>query len=506
MAVPTYDELFNPTLTALHNLGGSAHIRDIEREVAEILALTEDQINEIHRGTLSKLVYRLAWSRTYLKKFGLLEKLSKGVWELTERGQNLHSVDKEEVKSFVRNSNNYPPVNDLEVLAGSDLDSQIESDLGDYIEIEEDNSYVEKDTSVSYEITDPFDPKEIDIKTKQMMLKALFDRINYQEIELLTDFQREGDLWDLTKQSRLIESILIRFPLPAFYFDGTNDDKWLIVDGLQRISTFKNFIIDKKIKDQPFALSNLEFLKSLEGLTYDDLPREMKRRIDETEITIYIISPGTPAKVKYNLFKRINTSGLVLEAQEIRHALNQGIPANFVKELASLSEFKKATSYSIKTNRMLDRDFATRFVSFYLLGYLNYEPDLDAFLNKGMVQINTLSEVRREDVKSRFIKSMSLAFDLFGPYAFRKRYTINDSKKPINKALFEVWSVCLCKLDSLAVETLLQKKDKLVEGFIQLLRTNVDFEKSITSSTGDKSRVVRRFEEIEKLIRNTLLL
>lgn len=495
MSVPQYDDLFNPTLSALHSIGGEAHIRNIEQEVAKILNLTNEEINEIHRGTTTKLVYRLAWSRNYLKRFGLLEKIERGVWGLTEKGRNTITVDKEEVKSLVKSERNN---------SQEDEDSAIEADLDDYINREEDNSQVEKEVSESYVITDPFDPKEIDIKTKQMMLKALFERIHHEEIDLLTDFQREGDLWDLTKQSRLIESILIRFPLPAFYFDGTDDNKWLIVDGLQRISAFKNFIIDKNIKGQSFALTNLEFLKDLEGATYDALPRDMKRRIDETEITVYIISPGTPAKVKYNLFKRINTSGLVLEPQEIRHALNQGVPANFIKELSLLSEFKKATSYSIKTNRMLDRDFVTRFVSFYILGYKNYEPDLDTFLNKGMVEINKLTDDERKEVKSNFIKSMKLAYDLFGDYAFRKRYRINDTRKPINKALFEAWSVSLAKIEKDKIGKLLDKKENLVANFINLLSNNADFEKAITSTTGDRGRVNRRFTEIEKLIKNTL--
>lgn len=495
MSVPTYDDLFNPTLSALHSLGGIGDVHNIEREVAKILNLTDKEINEIHRGTTTKLKYRLAWSRNYLKRFGLLEKIERGVWGLTSIGYKTNVVDKEEVKSLVKSVPNS---------SQDEEDRAIEADLDDYIVREEDNFQIEKETTETYVITEPFDPKEIDIKTKQMMLKALFERINHNEIDLLTDFQREGDLWDLTKQTRLIESILIRFPLPAFYFDGTNDNKWLIVDGLQRISALKNFIIDKKIKGQPFALKNLEFLKDFEDYTYEDLPRDMKRRIDETEITAYIISPGTPDKVKYNLFKRINTSGLVLEPQEIRHSLNQGKPADFVKELSLFPEFKKATSYSIKTNRMLDRDFVTRFVSFYILGVKNYEPDLDTFLNRGMAEIAKLTENELQETRSNFIKSMKLAYDLFGDYSFRKRYRVDDTRKPINKALFEAWSVNLARVEDKNIQKLIDNKEIITNMFINLLNSNVDFEKAITSSTGDRGRVNRRFAEIEKLISNIL--
>ncbi len=74
-------------------------------------------------------------------------------------------------------------------------------------------------------ISRPFDPKKIDIQTKQMILLAIINRLRDSAIDIMTEFERHSNLWDNTKQSRLIESILIRIPLPAFYFDGTNDEK-----------------------------------------------------------------------------------------------------------------------------------------------------------------------------------------------------------------------------------------------------------------------------------------
>ena len=81
-----YDDLFNPTLNALHNLGGSGSVGEIEEQVATLLKLTDEQINEIHRGNTSKLSYRLAWAKNYLKHVGLLENSSRGIWALTKEG------------------------------------------------------------------------------------------------------------------------------------------------------------------------------------------------------------------------------------------------------------------------------------------------------------------------------------------------------------------------------------------------------------------------------------
>lgn len=102
MSVPTYDNLFNPVIKALHELGGSGSVSEIDEKVAEILKLTEDEINEIHRGNRTKLSYRLAWARNYLKRYSVLENSARGVWALTVKGRETQKVDKDEVNHYVK--------------------------------------------------------------------------------------------------------------------------------------------------------------------------------------------------------------------------------------------------------------------------------------------------------------------------------------------------------------------------------------------------------------------
>lgn len=102
MAVPKYDELMNPALQALHNLGGSSSISEMEDEVIKILNLSEDDVADVHRGNTTKLSYRLAWARTYLKRFGLLDNSARGVWSLTQKGLQTRSINKKQVKDFVK--------------------------------------------------------------------------------------------------------------------------------------------------------------------------------------------------------------------------------------------------------------------------------------------------------------------------------------------------------------------------------------------------------------------
>jgi restriction system protein len=102
MPIPKYDDLFNPLLQAMHNLGGSASVAEQEDEVAAILKLTDKEVAEIHRGNRTKLSYRLAWARNYLKRFGVLDNSSRGVWALTTEGQKHQKLSKDAIKKFVQ--------------------------------------------------------------------------------------------------------------------------------------------------------------------------------------------------------------------------------------------------------------------------------------------------------------------------------------------------------------------------------------------------------------------
>ncbi|HTJ52340.1 MAG TPA: DUF262 domain-containing protein [Cyclobacteriaceae bacterium] len=351
----------------------------------------------------------------------------------------------------------------------------------------------------------PFDPTKINIETKTPSLDTLIKRIKNKTVQLNTEsyFQRQADLWDVVKQSRLIESILIRFPLPAFFFDATDDNNWLVVDGLQRLSSVRNFCVETDPKKR-LKLTNLEFLSHLNGETWDTLSGDLQRVIEEAQVVIYKIMPGTPTDVKFNIFKRINTGGLILEPQEIRHALFQGKPAIFIAELGQNKEFIKATHSKIKTHRMLDRDFANRFLGFYLFGYKNYTPDLDTFMSKAMASINDKTEVEINRIKEDFSEAMKLSLVVFGDQAFRKVFKDSKRLPPINKALFDAIATQFALLSPSERKALEERKADFKQGLKDLLNNDAYFFTSITSSTGDKNRVIHRHESVEMLIKNVI--
>jgi hypothetical protein len=363
-------------------------------------------------------------------------------------------------------------------------------------ELEEEEKQIRNENE---DVHEPFDPTKIRVDTRPMTIDLVIKRIKHNEINLAPDFQRQADIWDDKAQSLLIESILIRIPLPAFYMDATNEDQWLVIDGLQRLSTLKRFILDLKLR-----LNKLEFLTSLNGKTYEELPRNYQRRIDETILNIYLIEKGTPPEVKYNIFRRINTGGEPLSPQELRHALNPGKATKFLKKLADFQEFKNITNLSNKkTKRMDDHEFVLGFIAFTLTPYKDYpvKQGRDYFLNEAMDKINTMDTTMEEEIENNFKKAMQAAMDIFGEDAFRKISKKNTRKMPINKALFESWSVTLSQLSYQKIETLKQRKQVLKDKFIEYLEKDKDFLDSVSQAA---NKVEYRFIKIEKIIQETL--
>lgn len=341
----------------------------------------------------------------------------------------------------------------------------------------------------------PLDPTDIRIEAKPLPLEQIVARLAKDGIDLYPEFQPRAGLWNPIEQSRLIESLLIRVPIPAFYFDAGDERRWLVIDGLQRLTALKLFAVERKLK-----LKGLEYLADLNGKAFDDLPRHHQRRILETPVTAFLLREGCPPAVKLNIYRRINTGGQTLDPRQIRHALNQGPATRFLKLLAGSKDFKAAVGDL--GSGLEAQDCVLRVLAFRLTPPADYPGgDPEAFLAGQMARLGAADGKALRALKADFQRALSAARALFGPWAFRRPGAVPG---PVNRALLAAWAVALAGLNEQELEALQQQKEPLNQGFIKLMSNNPAFVEALSSATGDPSKIKLRFSAIETLIRETL--
>ena len=347
-------------------------------------------------------------------------------------------------------------------------------------------------------ILKPYDPTQIRVDPKSFSLRNVLDMIDDKDLDLAPDFQRMR-VWSPEQKSRLIESILLRIPLPAFYFSSDTDGYMQVVDGVQRLSTIHEFVRKKS-----FSLQHLEYLdRELGGNSFADLEGTIwAKRINSTQIIVNVIDPQTPTQVKFDIFKRINTGGTPLNSQEIRHCMSGMRSRELLKRLTSLKSFGVATGGRLAGNiRMADRELALRWVSFTLLENLDeYGGDriatLDDLLNATAELIDSDHSIDIEGLIERFDHAMIVADKLFGRHAFRKWNENDEHRYPINRALFEAWSV---PLGNIALDIADRKKD-IQRAFRSLCSNDPFFINCISAGTGNPVKVRYRFVKIQEIL------
>ncbi|RKN46791.1 DUF262 domain-containing protein [Streptomyces hoynatensis] len=340
-------------------------------------------------------------------------------------------------------------------------------------------------------IAKPWDPAQIRVSTSTFSLRNILDMIDEASLELAPDFQR-GKVWKPEQKSRLVESLLLQIPLPAFYFAEDSEGRFRVVDGLQRLSTLHAFV---RGGGDSFRLKGLEYLDQ-ENSGFGDLPVQWQRRIYNAQLVVNVIDPATPTEVMYDIFKRINTGGTPLNAQEIRHCMSKKRSREILKRMTSMPEFNTATNNLGGHIRMNDREMALRFSAFWLQGVDAYleKPAIDSFLERVTGMLDRPEEVPDEKVESLyadFRTAMTNAFLLFGEYAFRKWPEGTEARNPINRALFESWSVALTLYEAADLE---RRREAIVHAARRRMTEDFRYLEAITASTGDARRVRYRFE------------
>ncbi len=356
------------------------------------------------------------------------------------------------------------------------------------VEVEDANATNEE----TQESQRPWNPDQIRVTTSAFSLRNILDQIEEHSLELAPDFQR-GRVWNVGQKSRLVESVLLQIPLPAFYFAEDSDGAFHVVDGLQRLSTLYAYVRDPH---SAFPLRGLEYLDDIEGKHFADLSIQWQRRILNTQLIVNVIDPSTPSNAMYDIFKRLNTGGTPLNAQEIRHSMSRPRSRNILKRMTHTDAFTIATNGLTDHIRMSDREMALRFAAFSLLGLNGYleQPAMEPFLMHATRMLDDPRQVPDErvaELERSFTTAMENAYLLFGEHAFRKWPLGAVGRSPINRALFETWSVALADREP---QDLVHRRAAIVEAARDRMANDIDYLNAITSSTADRRRVSYRFE------------
>ncbi|MBW2003414.1 MAG: DUF262 domain-containing protein [Deltaproteobacteria bacterium] len=340
----------------------------------------------------------------------------------------------------------------------------------------------------------PVADRKIITSISEPEIKSLCEKIDKGKLVARADFQRNY-IWDTKPKlkSRLIESVLLRVPIPVIYTAEQDDGKELVVDGQQRLLTFYNFT-----KKDGFRLKGLRVLKELNGKNYSELGENLQDAIGDYPIRIIKILKESHKDIKFDIFERLNRGSVKLNEQELRNCIYRGSFNDLLKTLVKNKDFQRIQGLKDTHHRMIDAERILRFFAFCDLTERKYKGPLTSFLNNYMESHREISEKQKEDKTATFKKSVELCQTVFGDLAFR-RWQLGDDEDAngyredkINEGIMDVQMYAFTQYDK---RDLVGKATIIKDAFIDLMTKDRAFIESIERGTYDTNRVKLRTEK-----------
>ena len=316
------------------------------------------------------------------------------------------------------------------------------------------------------------------IRNESRTIYEVLRRINQDKYIMDPEFQRDF-IWNEDKQSKLIESVIMRIPLPVFYLAEDAQGRMIVVDGLQRLSTFDRYRKNElrlRLPDRP----------DLDRKRFNDISPKLQNRFEDCNLILYIIDSKVPDRARLDIFERVN-GGVPLTRQQMRNCLYMGEATRFLKEESKTNVFLRATGNSLRTETMRDREFVNRFCSFQLLNLEEYR-NMDEFLAKGLKKMNDKTELL-PILSEQFRHSLQNNHWLFGKHAFRKHKREQEHRNVLNASL---WDVMSTGLSHYLPHIIQERSTKLQDRFYCLMKDE-EFMDSITKSPNSAKQVNLRF-------------
>lgn len=330
----------------------------------------------------------------------------------------------------------------------------------------------------------PPQQRKLHTETADYTVSTLFSLLTDGKIKI-PDFQR-GYVWNRSQASRLIESLIIQCPIPVVYLSQEPNGDLIVIDGQQRLSSIKFFLNDA------IALQGLTAYPELNEYTCSQLDPRILDHIKNRTIRCITILKDTHPQIKYDVFERLNTGSVKLNAHELRNGLNQGSFMRLVNTLSSSKDFKAASSTK-KDSRMKGSELVLRFFAFKE-NRQNYEKPLSSFLDQfSSVHRNEADEVL-DAWAEEFVRAKELCLQYFGTDAFKMYNQELEKFGSFNSAIFDAQMIGISECGNEKVLSGNADSMKVKSAFITLF-DDTQFMASVQRATSDEVSVRRRIEK-----------
>jgi hypothetical protein len=326
----------------------------------------------------------------------------------------------------------------------------------------------------------PPEQRKLHTETYDFSVSTIFEYLTTDKIVIPT-FQRNY-VWNRTQASRLIESLIIQCPIPVLYFSQTEDERFSVIDGNQRLTTLKLFL------NNDFELSGLTTYPELNGSTFSSLDPRFQRHINNRTLRCIVILKETHPQIKFDVFERLNTGSVKLNAQELRHGIYHGTLVDLIEELSKEKLFQELTQTKNDTRMKCDE---------LILRYFALANSWNNYSNPFVTYLNTFSENNRNlnnssisTLKLSFLNTYNKTYQIFGDLSF-KVFEKEGKKIRFNAALYDAEMIAIKELNLTDNQIEGINKDRLTDGLIELFN-NDDFYKYITAATTNTNSVKNR--------------
>lgn len=341
--------------------------------------------------------------------------------------------------------------------------------------------------------------------------ETLINQFSRGNINIYPHFQRR-DAWNIIKKSRFIESILLGLPLPQIVLAENKIErgKYLVLDGKQRMLSLLQFIGAGEGKNNAYKLRGLEILRSLNGLRFEDIYKDLNlkdtlNQFYNQPIRSVVIRNWPNEDFLHVVFVRLNTGSVQLSTQELRQAL---FPGNFVDYLEATSFDNKNLQILLRINepdfRMRDVDLLLRYFafSFFISGY---DGNLKKFLDNTCQELNKNWEQRKDEVElktEKFNKSIEAAIEIFGKEDVARKWTKSGLEPRLNRAVLDVLAFYFS--DDMIREASIARAEDVKNEFKALCLESEEFRDSIGTTTKSLGSTSARFylwgERLKKVL------